>query len=82
MKISVQIIRGGDEVFAGDTDLGQIKRGFDELAEFLFRENEFPLGAYLMTGTGVVPGNDFSLVSGDVVNISIDGIGTLSNEVE
>ncbi|MGI9244254.1 MAG: fumarylacetoacetate hydrolase family protein [Verrucomicrobiales bacterium] len=82
VKIEVQIVRGGDEAFSGATDLGQIKRGFDELAEFLFRENEFPLGAYLMTGTGVVPGSDFSLTSGDVVNITIDGLGTLSNEVE
>ncbi len=78
----MQIVRGVDEVFSGNTDLGQIKRSFEVLAEFLFRENEFPLGAYLMTGTGVVPGTDFSLASGDVVNISIDGLGTLSNEVE
>lgn len=82
VTITVQILRGGEEVFAGSTDLGQIKRGFDELAGFLFRENEFPAGAYLMTGTGVVPGTEFSLSSGDVVNITIDGIGTLSNEVE
>ena len=82
VKIKVEIVRGGDAVFSGATDLGQIKRGFDELAEFLFRENEFPLGAYLMTGTGVVPGSDFSLTSGDLVNITIDGLGTLSNEVE
>ena len=82
VKIHSQIVRGGDQVFEGESDLGQIKRGFDELAGFLFRENEFPLGAYLMTGTGIVPGSDFSLQSGDVVNISIDGLGTLSNEVE
>ena len=82
VKIAVEIQRGGETVFSGDTDLGQIKRGFDELAEFLFRENEFSVGAYLMTGTGVVPGSDFSLGSGDVVSITIDGLGTLSNEVE
>ncbi|MFT4548552.1 MAG: 2-dehydro-3-deoxy-D-arabinonate dehydratase [Pseudoalteromonas tetraodonis] len=82
VKIKVQIERGGESVFAGATDLGQIKRGFDELAEFLFRENEFPVGAYLMTGTGVVPGADFSLTSGDIVHIEIDGLGRLSNAVE
>ena len=82
VKIAIRIVRGGKEIFAGETDLGQIKRSFEELAEFLFRENEFPLGAYLMTGTGVVPGTDFTLSSGDVVDITIDGIGTLSNEVE
>ena len=82
VKIVVQIVRDGVEVFSGETDLGQIKRGFDELAEFLFRENEFPVGAYLMTGTGVVPGNDFSLRPKDRADITIDGLGTLSNEVE
>lgn len=82
VKIAVQIERDQAVVFDGETDLSQIKRGFDELAEFLFRENEFPVGAYLMTGTGVVPGSDFSLRSGDVVAITIDGLGTLSNEVE
>lgn len=82
VNIRIQILRSGEDVFLGETDLGQIKRGLDELAEFLFRENEFPVGAYLMTGTGVVPGSDFSLTSGDVVNITIDGLGTLSNEVE
>jgi len=80
--IAVEIVRGGEKKFSGETDLGQIKRGFDELAEFLFRENEFPVGAYLMTGTGVVPGADFTLLSGDRVDITIGGLGTLSNEVE
>ena len=82
VKIAVQIERDGETAFSGETDLGQIKRGFDELAGFLYRENEFPVGAYLMTGTGVVPGSDFSLRSADVVSITIDGLGTLSNEVE
>jgi 2-dehydro-3-deoxy-D-arabinonate dehydratase len=82
VKIAVQIARDGETAFSGETDLGQIKRGFDELAGFLYRENEFPVGAYLMTGTGVVPGSDFSLRSADVVSITIDGLGTLINEVE
>ena len=80
--ISVKIKRSGEEVFSGSTEVSQIKRGFDELAEFLFRENEFPKGALLMTGTGVVPDSDFTLSSGDVITIAIDGIGTLENQVE
>ena len=80
--ISVKITRLGEEVFSGSTEVSQIKRGFDELAEFLFRENEFPKGALLMTGTGVVPDSDFTLSSGDVITIAIDGIGTLENQVE
>ena len=80
--ISVKITRSGEEVFSGSTEVSQIKRGFNELAEFLFRENEFPKGALLMTGTGVVPDSDFTLSSGDVITIAIDGIGTLENQVE
>ncbi len=80
--IRLEISRGGSVCFAGETQVSQIKRGFDELAEFLFRENEFPCGALLMTGTGIVPEADFTLKSGDVVRISIDGLGTLENAVE
>ena len=80
--ISVKISRAGEVVFSGNTEVSQIKRTFDELAEFLFRDNEFPNGALLMTGTGVVPDSDFTLISGDLISISIDGIGTLENEVE
>ena len=79
---TVKITRSGEEEFSGSTEVSQIKRGFDELAEFLFRENEFPKGALLMTGTGVVPDSDFTLSSGDVITITIDGIGTLENQVE
>lgn len=80
--IQLEIHRGGDRVFSGDTAIDQIKRGFDELADFLFCENEFPDGAYLMTGTGVVPGDGFTLQSGDVIRITIDQLGTLENAVE
>ena len=79
--IGLTILRNGEVGFAGETQVSQIKRGFDELAEYLFRENEFPDGALLMTGTGVVP-DDFTLKSRDVVQIAISGIGTLENEVE
>ncbi len=81
-KIAVKITRGSEEVFGGDTEISQIKRGLDELAGFLYRSNEFPQGAYLMTGTGVVPDSDFTLQEGDIVSIQIEGIGVLTNAVE
>lgn len=78
-RIALQIERGGKAVFEGDTTLAQLKRTPQELVGFLYRDNTFPTGAFLMTGTGIVPGDEFTLNSGDVVKISIDGIGTLSN---
>ncbi|MCP5535012.1 MAG: fumarylacetoacetate hydrolase family protein [Akkermansiaceae bacterium] len=80
--ISLKIERDGLEVFAGDTQLGAMKRTPEELAGFLFRESSFPHGAFLMTGTGIIPGNDFTLHPGDLVHITIDGIGTLTNPVD
>lgn len=79
--IKLTIERGGGVGFEGETQVSQIKRGLDELAEYLFLENEFPDGALLMTGTGIVP-DDFTLKSGDVVKIAISGLGVLENEVE
>ncbi|MEM7012666.1 MAG: fumarylacetoacetate hydrolase family protein [Verrucomicrobiota bacterium] len=79
--IKLTIERGGEPGFEGETQVSQIKRGLDELAQFLFRENEFPDGALLMTGTGIVP-DEFTLKSGDVVRIAISGLGVLENEVE
>ena len=58
-----------------------IVRGFDELIGWLIRENDIPDGAFLLTGTGVVPPDDFSLEEGDSVSIEITGIGTLTNPV-
>lgn len=81
-RIALTIRRGGAVVFEGETGLAQMKRSLVELADWLFRENEFPDGALLMTGTGVVPGTDFSLTSGDEVAVAIDGIGELVNVVE
>lgn len=81
-EISIVIGRGDTEVFSGSTTVSQIKRSFEELVEFLFRENEFPNGAYLMTGTGVVPDSDFTLASGDIIRIEIDVLGALENRVE
>ena len=80
-EIVLSISREGEEVFRGATTLSQLKRGYDELAGFLFRENDFPDGALLMTGTGIVPDHPFTLRAKDVIRISIDGIGTLENQV-
>jgi len=80
--VSIKINRGGNEVFTGQTTLFQMKRTPEELIGFLFRETSFQNGVFLMTGTGIVPSNEFTLQSGDVVSISIDFIGTLVNSVE
>ena len=80
-EITLRISRSGEEAFRGTTALSQLKRTYDELAGFLFRENDFPDGALLMTGTGIVPDHPFTLQEGDVVSITIDGIGTLENTV-
>jgi 2-dehydro-3-deoxy-D-arabinonate dehydratase len=79
--IELRILRQGREAFSGTTSVSQIKRSFGELIDFLFRSQEFPHGAILLTGTGIVPGDDFTLAPGDRVQISISGIGTLENEV-
>ena len=81
-KIAIEIRRGEEVVFSGETEVAQIKRSFEELAQFLFRDNEFPQGALLMTGTGVVPDSGFTLTSGDIIRIGIDGAGELENQVE
>mgnify|MGYP006140199559 FL=1 len=81
-KISITITRQSKVEFQGDTSVSQLKRSFDELAEYLYRENEFPCGAYLMTGTGIVPDAGFTLQSGDHIQIQIAGLGVLENEVE
>ena len=80
-KIAIQILRGGTVVFAGEIRIDQMKRQHQDLVDFLFRECEFPNGCFLMTGTGIVPPDDFSLKGGDEVQITIDGIGTLINFV-
>ncbi|MGN6438839.1 MAG: fumarylacetoacetate hydrolase family protein [Agriterribacter sp.] len=79
--ISMNIVRSGKSVFEGNINIGMMKRTLPELAGFLFREMDFPVGAFLMTGTCLVPDNDFTLQENDVVNISIENIGTLSNTV-
>ena len=79
--IALEIRRGGAAVFEGSATISQIKRSFESLAEFLFRDNSFPHGCYLMTGTGTVPPDTFTLRSGDEVHITIAPIGTLINSV-
>ncbi len=79
--IRVEIKRRAKTMFSGVTSVGQIKRSFTELADYLGRSQEFPHGAVLLTGTGVVPADDFTLRAGDVVRIEISGIGRLENQV-
>lgn len=80
-RIQLRITRGGNAVFTGETTLEELKRKPQELVDYLFRDNTFPDGAFLLTGTGIVPGDDFTLQQGDHVEIEIDGIGTLENHV-
>jgi 2-dehydro-3-deoxy-D-arabinonate dehydratase len=79
--IGIIIRRRDTVVFKGETSLNQIKRSFTELAHYLFRSQTFASGAVLLTGTGVVPEDDFSLEEGDHVAIHVSGIGTLENPV-
>jgi len=79
--IALEIQRKGEAVFSDETTLGQIKRPLVSLAEWLFRDNSFPRGCYLMTGTGIVPPDLFTLKSGDEIRITISAVGTLFNTV-
>lgn len=80
-KIRLEIRRNGRGVFAGETSVGQIKRGFGEMADFLFRSQFFPHGAVLLTGTGIVPPDTFTLKAQDEIEIEVTGIGLLRNSV-
>jgi 2-dehydro-3-deoxy-D-arabinonate dehydratase len=79
--IELEILRGGEPVFAGSTSAGEMQRSFEELAEHLFRELSHPAGAVLLTGTGIVPPDEVTLEPGDVVRIAIDGVGTLEHPI-
>jgi 2-dehydro-3-deoxy-D-arabinonate dehydratase len=81
-EIAISIRRDGREVFAGSTTLAAMKRKPEELVGFLFRENSFPAGCVLLTGTGIVPPDAFTLTSSDEIAIEIGGIGTLVKYVE
>lgn len=80
-EINILIEREGKVVFTGTTSLAQMRRTPDELVSWLFRDNSFPDGCLLLTGTGIVPTSEFSLTSGDIVSITIEPIGTLRNPV-
>ncbi|MBX9679599.1 MAG: fumarylacetoacetate hydrolase family protein [Gemmataceae bacterium] len=80
--IRVTIERGGAKVFEGDTKVSAIKRSFEELIGWLGRETSFPHGAILLTGTGIVPADTFTLAVGDIVHIDVTGIGRLTNVVQ
>jgi 2-dehydro-3-deoxy-D-arabinonate dehydratase len=79
--IAIEIRRGGAPVFSGETTVGRIKRPLPSLAAWLYRENSFPDGSFLMTGTGIVPPDSFTLRSGDEIRITIEPVGTLVNHV-
>lgn len=81
INIDLKIERQGETVFDQQTSADQMARSFENLVQWLGRDNHFPTGAFLMTGTGIVPTSDFTLLKGDVVHIAISGIGTLSNPI-
>jgi 2-dehydro-3-deoxy-D-arabinonate dehydratase len=80
-RLAMEIVRAQQTVFAGSTTLASLKRDPALLVEYLYRESTFPAGCYLLTGTGIVPPDSFTLQHGDEVRISIDGIGALVNRV-
>ena len=80
-EISLRVSRAGEVVVEGRTSLAELKRSPEELVSYLFRQNSFPAGCYLLTGTGIVPAADFTLLKGDTIAITIDDIGTLENTV-
>jgi 2-dehydro-3-deoxy-D-arabinonate dehydratase len=79
--IYLQITRAKKIVFKGEVGISRIRRKFEDLVAYLFRECAFPYGCFLMTGTGIVPSHEFTLKKGDVIKITIDPIGTLINTV-
>ncbi len=82
LEIRMRILdANGDELFTGETSTVRMKRSFEELVEFLVRDNPVPPGSVLLTGTGLVPPDDFTLEPGHVVEIEVPGIGILSNPV-
>ncbi len=80
-RIELTVERAGTTAFTGATSLSQMKRRPEELASYLYRDQSFPFGAFLLTGTGVVPPDSFTLHPGDAIRVAIDGIGTLVNPV-
>jgi 2-dehydro-3-deoxy-D-arabinonate dehydratase len=81
IEISLAITRNGQSVFTGKTSVDQMAREFEDLVQWLIRDNDMPNGAFLLTGTGVVPDSGFTLAPNDRVDITISGIGTLTNSI-
>lgn len=81
IHVNLAIVRNGATVFEGHTTGAEMARTFDDLIGYLGRSNSFPNGAFLLTGTGIVPGNDFTLAKDDEIRIHVTGIGTLVNRV-
>jgi 2-dehydro-3-deoxy-D-arabinonate dehydratase len=79
--ISIVVSRLGNTAFQGRTTVSQIKRSFSQLVEYLYRETSFPTGCLLLTGTGIAPDASFTLQSGDFISITIEPIGTFTNQV-
>jgi 2-dehydro-3-deoxy-D-arabinonate dehydratase len=79
--IRLRVRRDGELAFAGETAVGEMARSFEDLIHWLGRDNSFPQGVLLMTGTGIVPEREFTLLAGDVVEIEVDGVGLLRNSV-
>lgn len=80
-EIKIEIVRAGETAFSGSTTLASLKRDPASLVEYLYRDNVFPNGCFLLTGTGIVPPDSFTLNHGDEIRITIEGIGTLTNFV-
>jgi 2-dehydro-3-deoxy-D-arabinonate dehydratase len=81
VAITLTIERDGQTAFEGTTSTSRMKRSPEELIDWLFRDNEFPHGVILLTGTGVIPPDNFTLAAGDNISIQIEGIGVLQNRV-
>lgn len=79
--LHLEVMRQGQTVFGGETPVDRLKRRFDELGGYLFRCQDFPHGAVLLTGTGIVPPDDFTLAAGDQIRITLTGVGRLENPV-
>src|SRR5262249_7531401 len=79
--IRLTILRDSGVIFDGSTSIARMARSFAELIDWLGRDNLFPDGVILLTGTGIVPPDEFTLREGDAVRIAIDGIGTMENGV-
>ena len=82
MSIKAKILRGSALVWEAETSLGALNRTLEDLVNYVFRCQDFPHGLILSTGTGIVPPMDIALAAGDIVEINVAGVGTLSNTVE